>query len=779
MTAISNRFDDPSCRLLTLVGPGGIGKTRLAIQVALQYDEQFTNGVYFVPFHSLESSDLIIATIAEAIGFHLSPGSDPKQQLLHYLRNLNLLLVLDNLEHLLDGADLLVDLLYEAPGVSILATSRERLNLREEWVFDVGGLNYPEGESALDIESYDAVKLFLNHVRRINAPFDLNALQRSEIIRICQLVGGMPLGIELAAAWARTLSFNGIAAGIESGLGILETSARDIEPRHRSIQTTLDSMWDRLSDTQRSIFRQLAIFRGGFTREAAESVTGASIHTLSSLVDRSFVQMDIRGGYELHELLRQYAGARLRDLPDEMEIVGRRHCQYFTAFLDYRKQALKGKQQQVALEEIQGEIDNIRAAWVWAVEHKLEAELGKAAHALWFFYDTRSWNQEAVQRFGAAASALGMNQPGASENRILGRLMAYFGGCCYAVADYENAKEFLEKSLVILRRLDARSDIGYALLRLSDVALFSMNDPKTAQEYLRESFSIFHDLDDQWGMAYSLRWLGWSSIYLGDYTEGLRLGEASLATCERSGEPHGKALALSLVGICALEFGQHARAKQLSQESIALCEAIGLRWHIPLALITMGAAALGLDAYEEARQYFYTGLKDAYEETRVNVIVLFGLLELTPWLIVMGHELKALEILSFLLAYPVPPVKGELSVRRQLAKLQSEKPEIFNSSVVEQGRSLTLSTAVESCLDILQQGPTSSLFDRHPADRLTERELEVLGLVASGKTNLQVAEDLNLTVGTVKWYLHQIYMKLGVSNRTQASSLAQELNLLL
>jgi len=458
-------------------------------------------------------------------------------------------------------------------------------------------------------------------------------------------------------------------------------------------------------------------------------------------------------------------------------VVGQHHCRYFTEFLDGRKRDLKGKRQQTALEEIQGEIDNIRAAWGWAVEHKQETALGKACHSLWFFYDTRSWNQEASRNLSAAASALGMDQPDASENPILARLMAYYGATCYAVFKPDKAQNVLERSLLMLRHFDAYPDIGFALLCLSEVALFSRNDPETAQGYMRESLSIFRDLADQWGTAYCLRWLGWAAIYMGDYEEGQRLGDASLAIYEQSGEPHGKALALSLAGICSLELGRYERAKALSQDSLELCEAIGLRWHPPLAQITIGAAACGLRDYEQASQYLYAGIKNAYE-IPVVVIVLFGLLELIPWLIAMGYEEKALEILSFLLAYPVAPVKGKLPVRRRLAELQKEKPDIFTTAALERGQRVTLNAAVESCLGMLKHDTTPSQADQHLADRLTKRERDVLRLVAIGMTNPQIAGELTLTVGTVKWYVHQIYEKLGVDNRTQASLLAQELNLL-
>jgi predicted ATPase len=266
---ICDLLDNPSCRLLSLIGPGGIGKTRLAIQVAAQSAEQFAGDIYYVPFQPLNSSDFMVSTIADAVGFQFHPGDDPKQQLLGYLHGKTLLLVLDNLEHLSDGAELLSEILYAAPHVCLLVTSRERLNLGEEWVFDVPELNYPKNEFETDVEAYDAVQLFAQYARRMKTDFALTSREKPAVIRLCQLVGGMPLGIELAAAWVRSLSYEEIAHEIERGLDILESPARNIEPRHRNIRAAFEPTWNRLSDGQRSVFRKISVFRGGFTREAA------------------------------------------------------------------------------------------------------------------------------------------------------------------------------------------------------------------------------------------------------------------------------------------------------------------------------------------------------------------------------------------------------------------------------------------------------------------------------------------------------------------------------
>lgn len=361
-------------------------------------------------------------------------------------------------------------------------------------------------------------------------------------------------------------------------------------------------------------------------------------------------------------------------------------------------------------------------------------------------------------------------------NRTLGRLMAYYA--LHSPLPPDGIRSVLESSLSMLRQLDARSDTAFVLVRLSEVELFWMNDPKTAQGHLRESLRIFSETDNQWGAAYSLRWLGHASLYLGDYEAGERFGETSLAIYEEINDAHGKAIALGVIGICALKFGQYERVQTISQEILELCVAIGLRWHAAFPLILLGAAACHLGRYEEAGKYLQEGLNDAYEIPIVPT-VLFGILETAPWLIAVEHKVEALEILSFLLAYPVPPIRGKLPVRDLLNKLSNELPDDLVSSTMERARSHTLESAVETCLGLLQQGTTSSEAIRHPTDQLTARELEVLHLVAGGMTNAQIAEELTLTIGTVKWYLHQINQKLGVSNRTQATAIARELNLLL
>ncbi|MEO8394168.1 MAG: AAA family ATPase [Chloroflexota bacterium] len=258
---------DSTCRLLTLIGPGGIGKTRLALEVARSLT--FPNCIYFVSLQPLTSPELVVPAIADALQFQFYSGGEPQQQLLDYLREKSLLLLLDNFEHLLDGVTSLSDMLAAAPFVKLLVTSRERLNLREEWLFEVQGLSFPTSETEANFETYDAVQLFVQHARRTHSSFILTDRRKPAVARICRLLGGMPLGVELAASWVRSLPCGQIADEIEHSLEILETSVHNMPLRHRNMRAVFTPTWERLSAVEQDVFMKLSVFRGGFTTEAA------------------------------------------------------------------------------------------------------------------------------------------------------------------------------------------------------------------------------------------------------------------------------------------------------------------------------------------------------------------------------------------------------------------------------------------------------------------------------------------------------------------------------
>ena len=289
LRAIIRQLQDPACRLLTLTGPGGVGKTRLVLEVAHQKHE-FGNGTCFVSLVGTSAAEFIVPAIADALGFSFSGATDLKTQLFNHLKEKNILLILDNLEHLLDGIEILDGLLEHAPYVKLLTTSREQLNLRAEWVFEVQGLPVPSHIELTNPELNSAVALFIQRAKQANANFTPPPENLPAIIRICQLVEGLPLGLELAATWVRMLSLEEIANEIEKNLDFLTTTARDMPQRHRSIRAVFDYSWNLLSDNEQRSLRQLAVFRGGFTREAAERVAGVTLFQLSAFVDKSLLR---------------------------------------------------------------------------------------------------------------------------------------------------------------------------------------------------------------------------------------------------------------------------------------------------------------------------------------------------------------------------------------------------------------------------------------------------------------------------------------------------------
>jgi predicted ATPase/transcriptional regulator with XRE-family HTH domain len=369
LVQINRLLQDPQCRMLTLTGLGGIGKTRLAIEVAHAQRSTFPDGVHFVPLAAVTAVEYVAPTIADALGFTFHGLSDVQKLLLDYLREKSLFLVLDNLEHLPGAGQLLSDLLQNAPGLRLLATSRGRLNLHGEWVFEVQGLPVPPVDPHDELETYSSVALFLQSARRVVPGFLLAECNRADVVRICQLLDGMPLGIELAATWIRILSCGEIAHEIEHNLDFPTASAAGVPERHQSLRAAFDHSWNLLSAEEQRVMRQLSVFRGGFRRGAADQVAGASLSLLSALVDKSLLRRTGAGRYGMHQLIEQYVMAHLEANPEECGATHDRHCTYYVAMLQQHEEVLRAGIRTETMTELILEIDNLRSAWEWAVAH--------------------------------------------------------------------------------------------------------------------------------------------------------------------------------------------------------------------------------------------------------------------------------------------------------------------------------------------------------------------------------------------------------------------------
>ena len=605
LAEIAAHLANPDCRLLTLIGPGGIGKTRLALEAAAARAPSFPDGVGFVPLAPVSAADYLLSTVAEGLKFSFYGGEDPRVQLLNYLSDRRMLLVMDNFEHLLDGAGLLAEILGVAPQVKLLVTSQERLNLHGEWLYEVQGMRVPPSESE-DAETYGSIKLFLQSARRVDAGFQLSPQARAAVVRICELVAGMPLGIELAAAWVRALSCAEIAGEIERNLSFLRTTMRDVPERHRSVQAVFDHAWGRLAGDERDVFRKLSVFWGGFQREAAEQVAGATLPLLSALVDKSLLRRSASGRYEMHELLRKYAQKKLKET-GEAEAVWARHRDYFLRLAEEAEPGLRRADQLEWLARLETEHDNFRAAMKWSLKSgALEAGLRIAGDLARFWYlrgywdEGREWLNELLQQSVNLASAA--SSPEAAECAKQARVKALYGAAWLANEGEAEAPLYAE-ALALSREVGDKWGMAFSLRGLGARAV-NYGEYAPAAEHLDESRKLFQELGDAWGAALVLFNQGWPAHDRGDYEEARGNWEESAKLFRGTGDRWGLAVALGSLSYLARLESDYARSTKLLEESLALFHELGDKAGIATSLGRLGVIAFRRGDFRQAARLF-------------------------------------------------------------------------------------------------------------------------------------------------------------------------------
>ncbi|MGB3480018.1 MAG: tetratricopeptide repeat protein [bacterium] len=606
LVEIGKLLRDPSCRLLTLIGPGGIGKTRLAIQGAAEEIEDFAHGVYFIILEPLTSMDFLMSTIAEALRFSFYGQKDQKAQLLDYLREKEVLLILDNFEHLVEGAGIIADILSAAPKVKILVTSRELLNLRGEWILQIKGMDVPEGER-IDVEGYSAVQLFFYNAQRVRAKVSISGEDKVHVARICQLVGGLPLGIEIASSWLRTLTCKEIAQEIEKSFDFLATSLRDVPARHRSLRAVFEYSWKLISDKEKQVLKRLSVFRGGFQRKAAENIAGASLTDLLSLTDKSLLYREANGRYNMFEILRQYTGEKLNKEADENEQVECLHCKYYADFMYQREKSISSEIGKEVYSEIKEEIENVRKALNWAIDRKKVEYLDKFAITMYFVYNHYGWYHEGDRLYQNALESISKRKT-QLERVVYEKLATRYAIFRYSMGFYDEARKLLEESLVISQEYGIQREIAQTLMTLGNIDAI-LGDYDNATTRYEEVLKIWRDIDDKKNIAGLLNNLGVIHYYKKEYAEARKLYEESVDISNDVHHKQMKAMAIGNLGLVAHELGDYNEAKRLLRQCLDIEREFGDRSQIANTLNNLGMAYYRLKDYDTAREIYGECLK--------------------------------------------------------------------------------------------------------------------------------------------------------------------------
>ncbi len=778
IVAIAQHLADPACSLLTLVGPGGMGKTRLAIEVAkyITHTQPPVDGIYFVDLQPVNSNDLLITAVANSLNILISGIEDPRTQILSYLNGRDSLLLLDNFEQLLDNVDLLADITKIAPDIKILVTSREALNIQEEWVWQVDGLRVPDQQSEASIESYSAVQLFVERARRSRQNFTLIG-QEAFVTRTCQLVEGMPLALELAASWTKALSCAEIANEIQHGLDFLTTNKRNVLARHQSMQAVFDHSWRLLTDAERQAFPRLSVFRGGFRREAAEDVAGASLAVLAGLVDKSFVRVSASGRYDIHELIRQYIEERLDAVLDGKKDAQNRHCVYYASFLYQRQSALRGLKQATALDEIGDELDNIRESWQWAVEHEMAQEIHQSMHSLYLFCHIRTQAAEGQRLFDLAVNRFEPEESATLAYLLLAQIsLSWFNGKMVSVQQYPRAirlasKYWVEDHIAIVIH-------SYNYCR-DDLLASKLFDDQLQEQFCRNFLETFRAKGQHWGVVYMLYCLGEVYGFTGQLDQAKKYFQYSLDGFLQIGDHWGCAWSTMGLGWEFEASEKYSEALQMWQEHQDFCAEVGDRGGVVFALANKARIAWKLHDNNAAKDYIAQAIKSHLESGSQLAHLDEIFRSLVAVFVSEDRYERAAELSSFLRQHADTAAAMVVmnTAHQNLALLAQKLPPDSYNHAIERGKKLHLRTILEQLSDELTAYTPPSHIT-HQTDTLTERELEVLRLTAAGHSNRQIAHDLVLTLNTIKSHIHHIYEKLGVASRTQAIARARELQIL-
>lgn len=736
-------------RFLTLIGVGGCGKTRLALQVAREVLRDYPHGVWLVELASLADPDLVPDAVASALGVAEQPGRSPTESLVRYLKPRTALLVVDNCEQLVSGCATLVDtMLRRCPDLRILATSREGLRIAGELTYLVPSLSLPDTHAQLALESVmqsGAVRLFVERASLHRPGFSITDENAPAVVRVCRRLDGMPLAIELAAARIRALTVEQIASRLDDRFRLLTGGSRAALPRHQTLRAAMDWSYDLLSQPERALWRRVSVFAGGWTVEAAEAICPGEyveatdvLALLMRLVDKSLVVVDVHSRearYRLSETVRQYGRNRLWDSGESVGVQDR-HLDWYLHLAERAEVELRGPGQEAWLDRLEIELDNLRQALEWsrAKGGGAEAELRLAGALRWFWFirghwsEGRAWLEKALTRKSEA--------PGSATARALlgAAMLARFQG------DLQQARALCEDGLAMSRILGDKESVAWFLVWLGALELRG-GDYGRAAILFEESLIPSRELGDKWLISTVLADLGVVARIQGNLAQADSLFTESLILSREAGDTWRVAMSLHGLGKVAFRRGDYMGAAKLYTESLALSKQVRDKWIADDCLEGLAAVACSQGRYRQASRLL--GAADALRE-------------------MLGYH----------------PLAAEFADHDAcVVAAQTHLGESAFGAAWAEGRAMTPEQAIEVALapDAGRvTGGTAAAIPRAGADAdpLTPREREVAVLIADGKTNREIAALLVIAERTADTHVQHILNKLGVRSRAQIAAWA-------
>ena len=814
----------PEIRLVTFTGPGGTGKTRLALQVAAELSESYADGVFFVNLASISDPTLVVPTIAQPFELRETASQPIVDQLKRFLGDKQLLLLLDNFEQVVSAAVQVADLLAVSPQLKVIVTSREVLHVHGEQEFAVPPLAVPDPEHLPDLgalSQYAAVALFLSRARLVKPEFHLTTANARAIAQICVRLDGLPLAIELAAARSKLLPPQALLARLGKRLAVLTTGARDAPARQQTLRNTIAWSYHLLDTQEQRLFQCLSVFSGGCTLKAVEAVcaalddgAGEVLDSVASLLDKSLLQQTEQERGEprlvMLETIREY-GLEVLEASGEMETTQDAHATYYLALVE-----------KAELERLEQEHDNLRAALQWLLEQKeagssreVALRLGAALRRYWdvrgYYCEGWSFLERAFAGSeGVAASVrkkalrtaaeLALNQDDhdraetfCEESLALCRESDDKQGTAYSLyllgqlawrrSDYAAARSLIEASLAFWREVSEMDGVAWSLITLADVAS-EQGEYSRARALYEQSLALQREHGNKRGVAWSLS--GLALVLFVSQTDPAPvhpLLEESLILFRELGQKEGVAWALSLLGQVFLQQGDAATARSLLEESVVISREIGTQWTTAQSRSVLARVAASEGDYAAASALYQESLAIAKKVNNKQLIAscLEGLADVIA---AQGEPAWAArlwgmaEALREALGTPLPPV-ARADYERAVAAARTTSGERAFAVAWTQGRSMSPEQALAARGPVTMSMPIPASLPSPPptktssyAASLTAREVEVLRLVAQGMTNEQMATQLVISPRTVNTHLTSIFGKIGVSTRSAATRYA-------